>query len=527
LAIVLLAVAVYVASIDTTAAWDDSLVYLIGAKSLAEGHGYRLLNLPGAPPLRTFPPAFPAALSILWRLWPAYPANLPLLKSVGVIAAAAFVLMAVSILWTSDRERGLAVVAAAMVLFHSDVLQLAGSTVFSDLPFAALTTGVLLLLDRELAVSPDRLSLRALGLAVLAAVGILTRALGVVPWVVSVAYLAWRRAWRRAALVAVLGVLACSWFPLASAGREGPPKRIWFFGGRTSYLDVYRYRGDADGTLHPRGPVELAIRAVDQGIVGTSYLLRQGLALGRSGWWFERLAKSPSRAVRAIMLMAGLVIAALTLAGTVMGWRRHPAPLHAALVLTWLLAATQPASESALPRYLLPFSVFLNFFFLVAARRTLERWLRWPAARATAASAAIGVAFIAGNLAFAARHIFNLHGPGAPRGTYYATVDERREAYRWIDANAGPDDLVAAHYAGEVYLVTGRHAEPFVAGTASDLHGDGVRWVLAGADDLEDASTALVSVGATERWRSHGARFRIYALGPRASPDPGRPVEPH
>ncbi|PYQ46549.1 MAG: hypothetical protein DMF78_26130 [Acidobacteria bacterium] len=150
-AIVLSAVAVYIASIDTTAAWDDSLVYLVGAKSLAEGHGYRLLNLPEAPPLRMYPPAFPAMLSVLWRLSPDYPSNLPLLKSVGLVAAAAFALIAASLLWTPDRERALVVVAAAMVLFHSDVVQLVGSTVFSDLVFAAAAALVLLLLDGELA----------------------------------------------------------------------------------------------------------------------------------------------------------------------------------------------------------------------------------------------------------------------------------------------------------------------------------------------------------------------------------------
>jgi hypothetical protein len=512
-AIVLIAVAVYIASIDATAAWDDSLVYLVGAKSLAEGHGYRLLNLPGAPSLRMYPPAFPAMLSVLWRLSPDYPSNLPLLKSVGVIAAAAFALIAAALLWTPDRERGLVVVAAAMVLFHSDVVQLVGSTVFSDPVFAAAAALVLLLLDRELADARDRVSLRAFGLALGAAVGILIRALGVVPWLVSVAGLAWRRSWRRAALVAAFGVLACAWFAVSTGGRTGPPKRVWMYGGMTSYSDMYRYAASADGTLRPRSLLEMATAAARQEMVGTWYLLREGLALGRTGWWFERLVKAPEIAVRTMALLAGLLVAALTLAGAVMDWRRHPSALHVALVVTWLIAATLPASASALPRYVMPFGVFLSYFFLLGARRSLERLWAWPAARATWAAAAVGAVLVALSLAFAGRHIFNLHGPGAPRGTYYATVEERREAYRWIEANVRPDELVAAHYAGEVYLVTGRRAEPFVTGSIPDLRGDGVRWVLAGVDDNEDASAALASVGATERWHSQGARFRIYLLG--------------
>ncbi|PYQ46550.1 MAG: hypothetical protein DMF78_26135 [Acidobacteria bacterium] len=295
------------------------------------------------------------------------------------------------------------------------------------------------------------------------------------------------------------------------------------YGGMTSYSDMYRYAASGDGTLRPRSLPQMATAAARQEIVGTWYLLREGLALGRTGWWFERLVKAPSAAVRTMAVLAGLLAAALTLAGAAMDWRRHPAPLHVALALTWMIAATLPASASALPRYVMPFGVFLSYFFLLGVRRSLERLARWPAARATWATAALGAVLVTFNLAFAGRHIFNLHGPGAPRGTYYATVDERREAYRWIEGHVGPDELVAAHYAGEVYLVTGRHAEPFVTGSIPDLHGDGVRWVLAGVDDLEDASAALAAVGATERWRSQGARFRIYAVAPGPGGLRGRP----
>ena len=54
--------------------WDDG-VYLIGAKSLATGAGYRFLHLPGAPPAVHFPPAWPAVLALVWKLGPAFPDN--------------------------------------------------------------------------------------------------------------------------------------------------------------------------------------------------------------------------------------------------------------------------------------------------------------------------------------------------------------------------------------------------------------------------------------------------------------------
>src|SRR6184192_2294375 len=53
----------------------DDAFYVILAKSLATGHGYRNLNLPGAPFASHYPPGYPLFLSALWRLWPTFPAN--------------------------------------------------------------------------------------------------------------------------------------------------------------------------------------------------------------------------------------------------------------------------------------------------------------------------------------------------------------------------------------------------------------------------------------------------------------------
>src|SRR5262245_12078008 len=67
---------------DVCGAYHDDGVYVITAKSLAEGHGYRLLHLPGQPRQTKYPPLFPAVLALFWRLYPDYPANLRLLLTV-------------------------------------------------------------------------------------------------------------------------------------------------------------------------------------------------------------------------------------------------------------------------------------------------------------------------------------------------------------------------------------------------------------------------------------------------------------
>ncbi len=51
----------------------DDAVYMVTAKSLASGGGYRQENLPGRPYLTKYPPLFPLFMSIAWRVTPEFP----------------------------------------------------------------------------------------------------------------------------------------------------------------------------------------------------------------------------------------------------------------------------------------------------------------------------------------------------------------------------------------------------------------------------------------------------------------------
>ncbi len=54
--------------------YDDG-IYLALGRSLAEGHGYRLLYLPGAPGAVHYPFLYPLLLAALSKLAPAFPAD--------------------------------------------------------------------------------------------------------------------------------------------------------------------------------------------------------------------------------------------------------------------------------------------------------------------------------------------------------------------------------------------------------------------------------------------------------------------
>ena len=67
-------------------AYQDDAMYVVLAKALASGEGYRYLNLPGHPAATHFPPGYPAFLAALWTLAPRFPGNMALF-TVGFFAA--------------------------------------------------------------------------------------------------------------------------------------------------------------------------------------------------------------------------------------------------------------------------------------------------------------------------------------------------------------------------------------------------------------------------------------------------------
>jgi hypothetical protein len=71
-------------------AQDDGL-YVILAKALATGQGFRFINLPGAPAGVHFPPGYPVFLAALWRLASSLDARLHLfaLANIGLLGVAA------------------------------------------------------------------------------------------------------------------------------------------------------------------------------------------------------------------------------------------------------------------------------------------------------------------------------------------------------------------------------------------------------------------------------------------------------
>jgi hypothetical protein len=175
--------------------YDDG-IYITGAKALAEGQGYRNIHLPGAPPMVHYPVLYPAMLSLLWRLWPAFPANVTLfaLADAAALGAAAWI-MAVHGRRIPVPAPG-RYLALALGFMAFPLLALVGVR-FAEPLFLALVAGAVALADRE---SADPKPFLAAG--ALAGLAALSRTIGICA-VAAIPLALWLRGRRRSALLAL------------------------------------------------------------------------------------------------------------------------------------------------------------------------------------------------------------------------------------------------------------------------------------------------------------------------------------
>lgn len=112
----------------------DDGVYLVTAKSLAAGGGYRQPSLPGQPYATKYPPLFPLFLSLSWRVQPDFPRTLV----VASIFQDCLLPVYLAILFLVLRQLGLSwrrTLLAAAMMFVSFTFVFLAVTLYSELLF--------------------------------------------------------------------------------------------------------------------------------------------------------------------------------------------------------------------------------------------------------------------------------------------------------------------------------------------------------------------------------------------------------
>lgn len=211
--VVLVAVVMLVALLTVTpwpvGAFQDDAMYVVLAKALATGEGYRMINLPGSPHATHFPPGYPFFLSLLWRASPSFPANIVLFK----FANAMWLSLAALGAWAFARTRlgwnpvpsALAAAAGTLAI----VVLLVTGVVLSEPMFMALLFPALMLAERAAAGGSVRLAIAA-GLACGALA--LVRTLGAVLVPAAFVVMIYRRqVWSAVALATAAAIFLGPW----------------------------------------------------------------------------------------------------------------------------------------------------------------------------------------------------------------------------------------------------------------------------------------------------------------------------
>jgi hypothetical protein len=204
----------------------DDGIYLVTAKALATGQGYRIISLPDRLAQTKYPPLFPALLAVVWKIYPEFPANVPVLKLVPLLAGVIWLWLAYKLLVGEGMSKPGALGAITLTAGTGWVFFL-GTTLFSDTLFAALSTGALLMLRRI-----ERRGASALYVAMTgAAIGLtlLTRTSGLALLAAGVLMLAHKGRLRHAILLGVVAAaLYAPWIWWTSV-HPGPGQRMYAY----------------------------------------------------------------------------------------------------------------------------------------------------------------------------------------------------------------------------------------------------------------------------------------------------------
>jgi hypothetical protein len=197
---------------------DDSL-YLVTARTLAEGRGYWIESIPTPIAQTKYPVLFPALLALVWKLAPAFPGNVFYFKLVPFLAALVWLCLSYVLVRRESGSPLFAATAVALVASSPQVIFLS-TTVLSETLFAALATGALLLWAQQ---SRTQSWAALAGSAVLAAAAYHTRTIGFCLILAGILALLWQRKWRESLVfAAIAGGLALPWIVWQAMHRSAP-----------------------------------------------------------------------------------------------------------------------------------------------------------------------------------------------------------------------------------------------------------------------------------------------------------------
>jgi 4-amino-4-deoxy-L-arabinose transferase-like glycosyltransferase len=441
-------------------ATEDDSIYFSSAKALAEGRGYILPSVPGTPPATKYPILYPLILSIVWKIKPSFPANVP--WAIAVTVAFGLVYLVAGLIFLrrlqvlNDVE---ALLITAFCALHPVVL-LYSASVLSDIPFAAFALVAMLLADSM--VRPAARPQFAVLCGVVAGLSMLVRMFGlaIVAGILLAAVV--RRTWKQMFLFAASiapFLLFIVWRASLATRIVAPVSnndaatlgwvRAWAY--YTNYFAIWK-------VSVPNAHIFWAMISNNLGL----------LIQSPADFFLSPLLVSDSMTGRALVLLVSVMaVAGLVRQAFLRGWApfHYVLPFYALIIVLW----NYPDASN---RFLLPFCFLLVAGLWLEMRRILvvvqskissgsTHSERFMAAVFGVAMLFIGFGIIVN---YVNGHRRNLYALSRQRESI---LKPKQEAYRWL-ADHDCCSPVLAYEDADVYLYSGRTAmRPVIFVTSS------------------------------------------------------------
>ena len=459
--VVLVVAVVYLLRLDRVAGLvvDDAWYILLG-QALSQGQGFRLTSSAVAEILPNVPPGFPFILSVLFRLNPHFPENVPLLKSVSIIAMAG---VGLASFWYAVRCRRLpwqlgAAIAVAVVVTPAFVF-LATSTVMAECVFTLAQLAAVIALDHACASDRHPRRRRVVVAAAIAAAAMLIRSTGIALIAAGVLYLLNQRRWREALLFgATVLLLLAPWLLYARAHAPTTAQRLEHGGSIAfAYADSMRLRAAGTPSSGQATLADVRARVVENltnvfgrdmtGMLAPAFLRgpdESGEEVVSIGGTIGVQAGSMGNATPTLAI--SFVLSVIAIVGYVRTVRERAGVPELLVPLTIAMAVLVPFWTF---RYVLPVAPFIVLYIVEGLRTTASD--RWRLAR-------VFILLVIGFDAYdQVRYILDLRGgAGAHTVEWVADGREVDEVLAWMKDNLVDDGAVAASNPGLVYLRTGR-----------------------------------------------------------------------
>lgn len=458
--------AVYVLRLDSAAGlFVDDAWYIVLAKSLWQGDGFRLISSAVSPILPAFPPGFPLMLAPAFGIVGDFPANVVVLKTVSILAMCGVVAATYTYL---VRYRAAPTAVAAIIAIITALMPafvfLATSTVMSEIVFTFAQLCLVLTIERSARVRGDHLTGAVAISGLLGGATLLLRAAGVAPVAAAAVYL-WRRRGRHAAVT--FGIVAAScytpWVWYAIANSDTDVERVRHGGsiayGYSQLLQMQHGGYAAEGRVSLGGLAgRIAGNALDIAgrDVGAFLLPAVYRAPSESGQ--EVFGMSGETGIRASSMggawptvWVSLTLSGVVLAGYVAAARRGATVVELIVPITLVMVALVPALTF---RYVLPLAPFVVFYFFCGLERVRAALPPYPdcgfGAVSRVAAACIVLLFTAEHAQYmwAARH--------GPVPSWLKEHHETTALIEWMATHLPGDGYIASNNPGFVYLATGR-----------------------------------------------------------------------